>query len=48
MTILRKTLEWLLPNIPFTIKVKKLFTKFAHVSGKNIVINFNIVNLKVK
>ena len=31
MTILRKILEWLLPNIPFTIKVKKLFTKYAHI-----------------
>ena len=32
MTILRKTLEWVLPNIPFTIlNVKILFTKFAHI-----------------
>ena len=27
MAILRRTLEWLLSNIPFTIRVKKLLTK---------------------
>ena len=43
MTILKKTLELLLPNKPFTIKVKILFTKFAH-----IVINFKIINFKTK
>ena len=31
MTTIRKTLEWLLPKIPFTMKVKILFTKFAHI-----------------
>ena len=31
MAILRKTLEWLLGNIPFTIKVTILFTKFPHI-----------------
>ena len=31
MTILRKTLEWPLPNIPFTTKIKITITKFAHI-----------------
>ena len=34
MTIIRKTLEWLLPKIPFTIKVKTLFTKFAKLKKR--------------
>ena len=31
ITISRKTLEWLLPNIAFTIKVKILLTKFGQI-----------------
>ena len=31
MTILGKTLEWPLPNIPFTTKVKIIVTKFAYI-----------------
>ena len=39
----------LLPNIPFTIKVKtQKFTKLRIFTGKNIVINFKIINLKIK
>ena len=39
----------LLPNIPFTIKVKtQKFTKLRIFTGKNIVINFKIINLKRK
>ena len=39
----------LLPNIPFTIKVKtQKFTKLRILTGKNIVINFKIINLKRK
>ena len=37
MTILRKTLEWLLPNISFTIKVKILLQNLRIFAGKNIV-----------
>ena len=37
---------------PITIKVKILFTKFAQnlriFTGKNIVINFKIITLKIK
>ena len=36
-----KALEWLLPKILFTAKVKMLFTKFPHIfTGKNYVIKF--------
>ena len=39
----------LLPNIPFTIKViTQKFTKLRIFTGKNIVINFKIINLKIK
>ena len=38
----------LFPNIPFTIKIKTLFTKLRIFTGKNIVINFKIINLKIK
>ena len=31
ITILKRILEWLLPNIPFTIRVKNLFTKLGHI-----------------
>ena len=31
MTIIRKTLEWLLPKILFTIKIKTLFRKLEYI-----------------
>ena len=48
MTILRKTLEWLLPNISFTIKVKIPLQNLRIFAGKNIDLNFKIINFKIK
>ena len=31
ISIISKTLEWLLPKILFTMKVEITFTKFAHI-----------------
>ena len=40
-----KTVEWLFPNIPFAIKVKKKYylQNLRLITGKKIVINFKIL-----
>ena len=48
MTILKKTLEWLLPNHHLQKHLKYYLQNLHIFAGKNIVINFKITNLKIK